>query len=97
MKVHQLKCWPSPFSAMRRGDKVHEIRVNDRDYMQGDILHLREWIPEQRTIGGGRVDGRYTGDELIVRVTYLTPGGEWGLPKELCVMSVKVLAWEITR
>lgn len=33
----------------------------------------------------------YTGRSIRVRVTYLSAGGTWGLPADLCVMSVEVV------
>ena len=79
MKEHDLKAWPEPFQAVYERRKPYEIRVNDRDYQVGDILFLREWSPE---------DYAYTRRSLRVRVTYMTRGGEWGLPPELCVMGI---------
>ena len=38
---------------------------------------------------------RYTGRETMVRVTYKSDGGTWGLPADLCVMSIAPLTpWE---
>lgn len=98
MKIHELKTWPEPFNAVRRGDKTHEVRANDRDFQEGDVLHLREWRPDQIGNLTGNVirKGEYTGDELLVRVTHVTPGGNFGLPENLCCMSIKVLTWQIT-
>lgn len=59
---HTLKCWPNYFQAVKRGDKKVEIRLNDRDYKCGDILHLQEWDPEDQT---------FTGDECTVEVTHI--------------------------
>jgi hypothetical protein len=84
--THSLKTWPRPFAAVLDGTKTHEIRVADRDYKVGDVLHLREWVPWQQCDYGG---GRYTGREILVEVTYLTSGGSWGLPHGLCVMSIR--------
>lgn len=33
----------------------------------------------------------YTGRHARVRVTHLTPGGSWGLPADVCVMSIEAL------
>lgn len=86
MRVHELKTWTQQFDALRLGDKTHEVRVNDRDYQEGDVLHLRAWNPRTQ---------RYTGDELLARVTFITHGGNFGLPESLCCMSVKVLELQI--
>lgn len=42
---HELKTWPKPFASILSGFKKHEIRVNDRDFREGDELCLREWNP----------------------------------------------------
>ena len=86
MKVHELKCWHDEMREIRLGDKTHEVRVNDRDFKVGDVLHLREWYPQRK---------KYTGDEVLVRVTNITEGGTYGLPFNVCCMSIKVLAWQI--
>lgn len=77
---HILKTWPEPFQAILDGRKNYEIRKNDRDFKINDILYLTEFDPA--------TDG-FTGRGRLVRVTYMTNGGSWGLPKDLCVMSIK--------
>lgn len=66
-KIHRLKTWPGPFKAVKCGLKPFEIRKNDRDYKDGDILVLDEWNPNT---------GKYTTAEApIVRlVTHLLTG-----------------------
>lgn len=81
MRVHTLKIWPAPFKAIVDGSKRHEIRVDDRGFAVGDVLHLREWEPSGYS-------GILTGKEIRVVVTYITPGGQWQLPPNLCVMSI---------
>ena len=69
------------------GAKSHEIReAIDRDYQVGDVLELREWAPKVTPLSG-----RYTRRRQKVLVTYITRGGEWGIPEGLCVMSVRRL------
>ena len=87
-RTHELKTWPIPFEGILDGTKKHEIRVDDRDFRVGDVLRLREWkvrIAEHGLFG----DGEYTGREVTVHVTYKTRGGQWGLPADLCVMSIE--------
>lgn len=43
--IHELKCWPQYFAAVRRGEKNFEIRLNDRDFAVGDTLLLQEYDP----------------------------------------------------
>lgn len=84
MGEHELKTWPEAFRAVTNEDKTHEIRKADRPFAVGDVLLLREWSPES---------GAYTGREATVDVTYITPGGAWGLPPDLCVMSVTLTGY----
>lgn len=77
--VHNLKTWPEPFNAICNGHKTHEVRKNDRGFKVGDILHLHEWDPQTQ---------EYTGRWTNVRVNYISEGGTFGLPADLCVMSI---------
>lgn len=80
--IHELKTWPEPFVAVRSGMKRHEVRnCSDRRYALGDILQLREWNPQTET---------YTGQEVFARVTYITAAGTFGLPDNICVMTIRV-------
>jgi len=85
MTTHTLKTWPAPFAAVLDGSKTHEVRVNDRDYQVGDVLELREWEPGDWFFD----DDGYTDRRIRVVVTHLTPGGAFGLPDDLCVMSIR--------
>lgn len=76
---HELKTWPAPFAAVRARKKTYEIRRNDRDFQVGDLLWLREWFPET---------GKYSGRLVVAPITYITRGGEWGLPPDICVLGL---------
>lgn len=66
--MHQVKCWPPFYRAVKDGRKPFELRYNDRDYRVGDILLLREWLPEK---------GIYTGSQCGREITYVYPAAEW--------------------
>jgi len=92
--VHELKTWPEAFDAVFRGDKLYEIRRDDRDFVVGDVLRLREWVPEKYEEAPGFVfDGRYTGRAIMAEVTHVSrnvPGSacpwERGYLAEGCVV-----------
>jgi hypothetical protein len=87
VKRHDLKVWPKPFSAVLSDSKKYEIRESrDRDFREGDELMLREWDPETE---------QYTGRHILATVTYMTRGGEFKLPENLCVMSLQIQYWNI--
>lgn len=99
MTKHELKCWPESFQAIWRGEKRHEVRKNDRGFNAGDVLLLREWVPEQPsfyTVEGTAASlvhrpAHYTGKILHCVVRYVTLGGSYGLPIDLCVMTIEVI------
>ncbi|HEI9848065.1 MULTISPECIES: DUF3850 domain-containing protein [Serratia] len=68
MKTHELKITTAHFCFVVAGVKKAEFRYNDRDFREGDILKLREWLPE--------VEG-YTGEYVYVRITHITDVAEW--------------------
>ena len=86
-RVHDLKAWPEPFAAMLSGRKTYEIRRDDRSFMVGDELRLREWDPSpwSGTLSSAR---GYTGRELRGLIVHKSHGGTWGLPSDLCVLGV---------
>lgn len=83
-RVIRLKTWPEFFGDVIADLKTHEIRVNDRDFQVGDVLLLEEWNPHLTPAGPIGYSGRYTAR----LVTYVTPGGKWNLPANVCVMSI---------
>lgn len=81
--VHELKTWPSYFQAAWEGRKTFEVRRDDgRGFQPGDLLHLREWDPE---------DKAYTGRELTAKVAYVLSGGRFGIEEGYVVMAIRRL------
>ena len=79
--IHELKINGRSYEAIEAGFKRHEVRKWDRPYKVGDTLRLRVYHPETQTYGSGQLD---------VLVTSITHPGEWGLPKDLGVMSIRL-------
>ena len=92
MTQHRIKCWPEQFQALADGRKHHEVRRNDRNYQVGDTLILEEFIlddPDRVDVGGRLINlGHYTGRRLHREVTWVTQAGTFGLPADVCVMSL---------
>jgi len=85
MRTHNLKTLPSFYAAIIDGSKTFEVRDNDRDFAVGDKLVLRETEPGEH--GGGILTGR----ETTCLVTYVLPGGRFGIAPHVVVMGIKVL------
>lgn len=79
---HDLKIHPDQFDAVMRGVKTFEYRFNDRDYENGDVIRLLEYVPEER---------EYTGQFIYVKVIYLLEGGKFDIPEGYVIMSIKRL------
>lgn len=73
MTTHVVKANPEWFPHYFDGTKPFSIRVNDRDYQDGDLFHVREW-------GGALVDDSthldngYTGREGLCRIVKVWHG-----------------------
>lgn len=66
MKIIDLKILPEYLKEVDKGNKTFEYRDNsDKDFQVGDIVRLREFIPDEK---------RFTGAFLWVKITYLLKG-----------------------
>jgi hypothetical protein len=87
-KVHDVKSWSHFFLEIRAGNKVHDLRKNDRDYNVGDRMLYREY---------DFIEGRYTGNTLEAIITYMTDSrtpcafSSAVLPADYCILSIKVV------
>lgn len=81
MAEHVLKTWPVHYNAVEAGYKPFEVRLDDRSYAVGDVLRLRYFNPHS--------DGdAHNGEEIRRRVTYLLPGGQFGIERGYVVMGL---------
>ncbi len=65
MQKIEKKVWPEYFEEVLSGQKTFELRLNDFDINEGDILVLKEWDPNTK---------EYTGREVEKAVDYV---GKW--------------------
>ncbi|MFB9286716.1 DUF3850 domain-containing protein [Pseudoclavibacter helvolus] len=85
---HQLKSWTRFFGPIAAGDRVHELRRNDRDFRVGDIMCLLEWDPQL---------SEATGRQVSVEITSITSDdvpcavSDVGLTPGFCILSVRLL------
>jgi hypothetical protein len=68
VKVHKLKIWPEYWAAVRSGEKTFEYRLNDRDYKQGDIVHMTYFDPKTK-----ETRTEYPWDPLCFEIGYILP------------------------
>lgn len=81
--VHELKTWSNFFQLMASGEKSFELRKNDRGFLAGHELLLREYNPHTNS---------YTGQTLRRKITYVLQekeAEEIGLKPGYCIMGLK--------
>jgi len=85
---HTLKTHPRWFRAVWEGQKLFEVRRNDRGFCQGDHLELREYDPDTET---------YSGRRMLAGVSFVLYGPGMGVEDGYCVMSLDDLRrWTAT-
>jgi hypothetical protein len=80
MKEHVVKCWPEYFDAIEAGLKPFDVRFNDRDYVQCDVLVLERYDP---------ING-YTDPHKELRriISWVLPGGQFGIEPGYAVLGL---------
>jgi hypothetical protein len=90
MKVHELKTDPVPFYLLKEGTKTFEIRNDDRDFQNGDILVLKETVYSLADMKADPKDFplKFTGRYLVKKVTHLLKAPSYGAPPGFAIMSL---------
>lgn len=71
MAIIKKKIWPEYFDAVASGKKNYELRLNDFEIHEGDMLVLEEWDPKKKEYTGRSVEktvtyvGKFKIDELF--------------------------------
>lgn len=66
---HDLKIWPQYYVRVADGSKTFEVRVNDRDFKEGDTVKLMEF---DTTLLGYKPDSfGFTGRTLLFKIGYV--------------------------
>ncbi len=79
---HVVKCHPWFYQAIITNQKRFEVRKDDRNYENGDLITLREWDPGS---------SKYTGRDVVCRITYVLKGYPDAIKKGYCVFSIDVI------
>ena len=83
MKMHELKTINPYFADTYHGNKLFEIRKDDRDFCIGDILWLREYDADAKV---------YSGRSILCKVMYRLPATIFeGLSIGYCAMGIHIL------
>ena len=86
MKVHELKTDPDIYDAELAEQKPWMLRINDRDFKVGDIVHSRK----TKYTGIEMQEGLpliYTGEEMLVEITYIQHGPFYTVPEGTVIMA----------
>ena len=95
MKLHELKIKHEYLVEIALGNKMFELRKNDRDYQVNDLIRFIN-IPGPKsdyTLERINCDNEvYIGDNTLYRITYvLKDVPEYGLDKDYCILGIKKL------
>ncbi len=86
---HKLKTDSEMFQLVAEGVKQYEIRWNDRDFLEGDMLVLKETVFTGEQMNRGK-PLEYTGKEITVQVRHKLQG-LYGLELGWCILSFRVV------
>lgn len=88
-RVHELKSDPICFQEVYSGNKLAEIRCDDREYEEYDYIHLRQtqWSAHDMKENGKQLV--YTGRHCLLKIKHVQEG--YGLMVGFVALSFTVL------
>lgn len=83
MRHHRLKTWPTYYDAVAAGEKLFEVRKNDRFFQCGDTVELVRLDEDKHSACYSR-----PWQILTFRVGPVLQGGQFGLEPGYCIFSL---------
>lgn len=77
--THELKTHSEYFDKIWNREKLFEVRNDDRDFEVGEVLRLREYDPFSQN---------FSTREIYANISYKLDGGQFGIEKGYCVLSL---------
>ena len=91
MKLHELKILHKYLVDISIGKKTFELRKNDRDYQEGDLIRFIN-IKEDNDTSKKCLIEPYIDEKTLYRITYVLKDVEkYGLDKDYCILAIKKL------
>lgn len=91
MKLHELKILHPYLIDITIGTKTFELRKNDRDYQEGDLIRFID-IGEDDTTTTKCWYEPNIDENTLYRITYVLKDVEkYGLDKDYCILAIKKL------
>ena len=92
MKLHELKIKRKYFDDIKRGTKTFEIRKNDRDYKEGDLIHFTIVDEEPPKEFNDCFIRAFKEPYIVFQIVYILKDvPEYGLDKDYCILGIKEL------
>lgn len=85
---HELKTDHEVFQAVWDGDKRYEIRFDDRNFQDGEDIHLRETVHTGEEMKAGKpldYTGRYIRAIIIHKLS-----GKYGIEAGWCILGLEL-------
>lgn len=77
------------FREVKSGAKPFEVRKNDRNFLVGDEVILKEYCPENYYEEGDKAG--YTGAILHRKISYVLKGGQFGIDADTVILGLQVI------
>lgn len=86
--THHLKAWRETFEPILSGERIFDLRLDDRAFKVGHRIEFQEWDPSMK---------QYTGRKITKIISYVLYGlseiiardPRWGLKQHYVILSLK--------
>lgn len=89
--AHDLKCWPVYWDATRRGEKLFDVRKNDRGFQAGDFVNLCRFDPLAGCyVAPDGASSHWPQEDGTISfvITWILQGGQFGVEPGYCVLGL---------